>query len=300
MTVPSGAALIHVGNANTTVQTAIPTHSQAHNPQSLVISPFNGDLYMLQVLESNEEGQLTLNRYTGGNGSWAVDSYMYLNGFGHGVAFGIWRYSVSLAQHFFTEWDVNSGGRGQELTSFLFSEEGTISYPTTVTGQQVYSPTGGLFYTCVVDPTNTFVVIRINGASGFYYQAYNIINDAEIDFSHPLISGGLPEYSGDDSGDSTFEGYTVAGHYLYTLFQTSVPDPTTGLPVITGYIRSYDMNFTENNADGYIAVADHGHPTEGEFEGITFGDTHYALYFMIAYKDSESHYVFNLHGIAKN
>jgi hypothetical protein len=294
MTVPSGTALIHVSNANTTVQTAIPTHSQHHNPQSLIRSPNNSDLYMLQVLESNEDGQLTLNRYTGGNGSWAVDSYMYLNGFGHGVAFGIWKNPTSDAQHFFTEWNVDSNGRGKQLTSFLFSEESTITYPSAVSGQDIYTPSGDSFYTCVVDPTSTYIAIRVKGTSGFFYQAYNIIDDAVIDFSNPLIPGTLPEYAGDDSGDSTFEGWTVAGHYLYTIFQTTVDD------VVTGYIRSYDMNFTENNADGYIAVADHGHPTQGEFEGISFGDTHYALYFMIAYKDSNDDYVFNLHGIAHN
>ncbi len=303
MTVPSGAALIDVANSSALIQTNISVYTANRNPQSLVISPYNGDLYMMQVDESNNHGDITLNRYIKSSGQWTFNAFMHLHEFGHGVVFGIWYKTSTSTQHFFSEAEAGSNGRGQKLTNFIYSAGEQLDN----TGIDTYDPGLGSDYSCVVDPTNTYIAVRYKTSDGtWHYQAYYVADFMDANYSSPLVgSGGLDEVPDDDSagtgGDISFQGWTVVGHYLYTISQTNTATPD--YPVNTVRIRSYDMNHSQNGSGGYIKLAHHGHPSPGdsnpEWEGITYGDSDYALYYMLRTVTSGVHY-FNLHAIQHN
>lgn len=295
---PSGAALVPIAHGSLSVQTGIGVAKGTRNPQSLVFSRLSGDLYVMQVDESNGSvaGNLTLIHYTKDtNSHWQVHTSMDLNRFGHGVTFGFWQDSGGTPW-WWSECNADSAGRGTAIDYFSYAGGQYIDdnpgYPI--------QPVPASNYTCTIDPTNTYLALRYQVGSAHYYQAFAVYDLVYQDFSKPLISldsngHGLAEYP-DDSSPYTFQGWTVAGHYLYTLFEDKRTSSST---YKTGFLRSYDLNRTENNSNGFIAFASHGasSKTPGEYEGLTAVVTSgtATLFYMIT--ASTNPYTFDLRSI---
>jgi hypothetical protein len=260
---------------------------------------------MLQVLEAGTAGNLILNQYHKVSGTWTLNGYMYLNGFGHGTSFGVFNSSGST-DWFFTEGgDDPLTGRGLGITWFKWVHNTTINGGISPNG---YWPIGSDI-SCAVDPGQQYLAVRSRSIldGKFYYTVWGVGPFLTLGPLAPNLidAGPFPEYSQDSrtgSGNAyAFQGFTIWGSYLYTISQQVSPPTASGSPdQQKWHCRSYDLNGTLNNSSGYIAVSSlHAGPTAtpGEIEGITpwnFGGPE-QLAFMITSNGGSPTHKWNLH-----
>ncbi|GHB37347.1 hypothetical protein GCM10010377_30430 [Streptomyces viridiviolaceus] len=162
-------------------------------------------------------------------------SYMHLNGFGHGVAFGV-RPSGSTS-YLWIESDANSNGYGSKLACVKYTAGATLDSSSTSFGR--FQPVSGATeYTCSIDPVHNRMIVRYHKDGAKHIAVYNVSDTDNGDFSNPLVDFTPPSISG------TPQGYTLYGSYMYFMtgnaYSDSNPDPgntyITSINVNTGAI----------------------------------------------------------------
>jgi hypothetical protein len=250
----------------------VTTAGALYNPQSIFYSSVSEHLYMLQNKEGT--GDLILNRYTSSGGgtfsSWNVPpTKMTLTNFGHGTSFGVWHNGGQ--DICFTECDADSNGRGSGITAFPWST--TPPNDSYTNHAPVHHILGdGADLSCSVDPNGNYIAIRQSlGIFGHAYTIYGVADFYTNGFNATVLLNGFPEDPSDSKegsgGANAFQGFTVAGHYLYTLSQVAPPAPP---PQGKGFFRSYDLNYP-NPASGYYHAVGNNPASSvvpGEYEGL--------------------------------
>jgi hypothetical protein len=160
--------------------------------------------------------------------------YMYLKGFGHGVA--IAAEAVGTSTYLWTEASVNKdSGYGLKLARFKFQNGKTIT--STSAGVQTFKPfAGGSSYTCVINPTDSTLVVRYQLSGAKHIAAFPLAQAAKGDFSKPLVNFKQPVIKGKSD---VFQGYAAYGQYLYVLTGTSY---TASGNKVNSEVTSVDMN----------------------------------------------------------
>jgi len=83
--------------------------------------------------------------------------YMYLTGFGHGIAFGA--QAEGSSTYLWTETDVDSGGYGKKIGRFKFTSGTTLS--KTSSALTVHTPIAAATqHTCSIDPITKRLIVR--------------------------------------------------------------------------------------------------------------------------------------------
>ncbi|MFF3849320.1 teichoic acid biosynthesis protein C [Streptomyces sp. NPDC002328] len=158
-------------------------------------------------------------------------SYMHLDGFGHGVAFGV-RPSGGTS-YLWIETEANSGGYGTKLACIKYSAGTTLDASSTSFGR--FQPVSGATeYTCSIDPVYNRMIVRYHKAGGKHIAVYDVSDTDKGDFSNPLADFTPPAISG------TPQGYTLYGSYMYFLTGTAYSD-TNEKPGNT-YLTSINVN----------------------------------------------------------
>ncbi|WP_405647638.1 teichoic acid biosynthesis protein C [Streptomyces uncialis] len=156
-----------------------------------------------------------------GSGTGSVTGYMYLRGFGHGVSFGVEPSGSST--YLWTEVDAvqdidDMTSRGKRLCRFKFASSATPLDATNASLQKFTPVPGSTNNTASVDPLNNRLVVRYD-AGGMRYRVYDLPKARAGDFSTPLVEIAEPAIPVDVNryGKPSFQGYAVAGSYLYML-----------------------------------------------------------------------------------
>ncbi|MER5373257.1 teichoic acid biosynthesis protein C [Streptomyces sp. NPDC002553] len=158
-------------------------------------------------------------------------SYMHLNGFGHGVAFGV-RPSGS-SSYLWIETEANGNGYGTKLAYVKYSAGTTLDASSTSFGR--FQPiSGATEYTCSIDPVYNRMIVRYHKDGGKHIAVYDVADADRGDFSSPLVKFTPPAISG------TPQGYTLYGSYMYFLTGTAYSD-TNKDPGNT-YLTSINVN----------------------------------------------------------
>jgi hypothetical protein len=314
-TFPNDVAYVDVTGPSEDLQNGIAVSEPLDNPQSLAYSTLTQHLYMLQNDESTTgHGDLVLNKYTasspGSYEGWTLNTArMTLSGFGHGTAFGVWNNNGQ--DWFFTECDADSTHeyRGTGITAFPWQDNKTYTnhapdhhYPATDLGTNI---------SCAVDPNSNYIAIRYNtGIFGYLYNCYGLSDFFHNGFMATELLNGFPEDPADSKEGSgsanAFQGFTVAGHYLYTISQATPPTPPPPPylpPQGQGHFRSYDLNHPNPTSGYYHAVGNNPASSviPGEYEGLClfYGTLFNTLGYMVT-SGGHTHgsgipYQFNLH-----
>ncbi|KAK9343371.1 hypothetical protein V1522DRAFT_431718 [Lipomyces starkeyi] len=184
--------------------------------QSFAFDTFNRRLFVAQRRDGSSDttGDLCITQLDF-DGNYV--GYMYLMGFGHGVAFGA--QSVGSSTHLWTEVDAKSSGYGRHLARFKFT-----------------SVSGATEHTCSIDPVYNNLIVRYSLSDGKHIAVYNLADASSGDFSSPLADFKQPSL---DSRSPTFQGYTAYGQYLYVITGTSY-DLTGG--EVNSQVTSINMN----------------------------------------------------------
>ena len=158
-------------------------------------------------------------------------SYMHLNGFGHGVAFGV-RPSGS-SSYLWIECDANSNGYGSKLAYIKYSAGTTLDSSSTSFGR--FQPiSGATEYTCSIDPVYQRMIVRYHKDGAKHIAVYNLSDTDNGNFSNPLAKFTPPPISG------TPQGYTLYGSYMY--FQTGNSYSSTNPEPGNTYLTSINVN----------------------------------------------------------
>ncbi|MFF9625664.1 teichoic acid biosynthesis protein C [Streptomyces griseosporeus] len=147
-------------------------------------------------------------------------SYMHLNGFGHGVAFGVSPSGTS--SYLWVEADANANGYGTKLARIKYVAGTTLD--SSDTSIVKYAPIAGAAeYTCSIDPVYNRMIVRYHMNGAKHIAVYNLADANAGDFSNPLANFPQPTISG------TAQGYTLYGSYMYFMtgdaYSSTNPDP---------------------------------------------------------------------------
>lgn len=221
-------------------------------------APLSGDMRDLR-------GDLAITEWTlgadaaDGSGTGSMTGYMYLRGFGHGVSFGVEPSGSST--YLWTEVDAvqdidDMTSRGKRLCRFKFVSSATPLDATNTSLQKFTPVPGSVNNTASVDPLNNRLVVRYD-LGGMRYRVYDLAKARAGDFSTPLVEIAEPAMPVDVNryGKPSFQGYAVAGSYLYMLRgnaygKTQNHDGDTGTPDIVisppgegnTFLASADLN----------------------------------------------------------
>ncbi|MFF1732843.1 teichoic acid biosynthesis protein C [Streptomyces sp. NPDC058247] len=158
-------------------------------------------------------------------------SYMHLNGFGHGVAFGI--RAIGSASYLWIETEANGNGYGSKLGLIRYSAGTTVD--AAAEGYGKFTPVAGATeFTCSMDPVYDRMIVRYHKDGAKHIAVYNNSDTDNADFSSPVAMFTPPAISG------TPQGYTLYGSYMYFItgdgYSASNPDPGNT------YITSININ----------------------------------------------------------
>ncbi|MFE6850115.1 teichoic acid biosynthesis protein C [Streptomyces sp. NPDC057674] len=160
-----------------------------------------------------------------GAGSARITGFMYLRGFGHGVGIGVEPSGSST--YLWTEVDAvqdttNGTSRGRRLCRFKFASSSTPLDATSTSLQKFTPVPGSVNNTAGIDPLNNRLVVRYS-LNGMHYRIFDLAAARAGDFSTPLAEIAEPAISIDRNryGQPSFQGYAVAGQYLYMLHGNS-------------------------------------------------------------------------------
>ncbi len=156
---------------------------------------------------------------------------MHLNGFGHGVAFGI--RPVGGHSYLWIESEANSNGYGTKLSFIKYSAGTTLDSSSTGFGK--FAPVSGATeYTCSIDPVHNRMIVRYHKDGAKHIAVYDVSDTDNGDFSKPLVTFTPPSISG------TPQGYTLYGSYMYFLTGNAYSDtnPEPG----NSYLTSINVN----------------------------------------------------------
>ncbi|MFF6830605.1 teichoic acid biosynthesis protein C [Streptomyces sp. NPDC012438] len=170
-----------------------------------------------------------------GAGSAKITGHMYLRGFGHGVGIGVEPSGSST--YLWTEVDAvqdtaEGTSRGRRLCRFKFASSSTPLDATSTSLQKFTPVPGSVNNTAGVDPLNNRLVVRYS-LNGMRYRIFDLAAARAGDFGAPLAEIAEPAISIDRNryGKPSFQGYAVAGRYLYMLHGNSY-----------GYTQDHDGN----------------------------------------------------------
>lgn len=206
--------------------------------QCFAFDNVNGEVYVMQrsdAADSKRLGHLAINRMTL---EGDLISRMYLNGFGHGIAFGV--QPTSNGMMMWTEADAQPYGddnsRARIVCRFPWAASTT---PITKDDVELYEPIDGMqLASCSLDIDHNTIAVRYTkaGVDGMRVSLYDLDEFAAHDFSNPLadISTRPVHPPG-----VTPQGYQHYGQHLY-LFQGNAYDqpcdqggqPDTGNTVV--------------------------------------------------------------------
>ena len=147
--------------------------------------------------------------------SGKILGFLYLTGFGHGVAFGA--QADGSASYLWTEVDANKNGYGQQLARFKFVNGATLSKSSS--SIKKFTPVAGATeFTSSVDTVNNRLAVRYQMSDGKHIALYDLAAATKGNFTAPLANfkQPLPETKG-----KNFQGYTVYGRFLYLLWGDS-------------------------------------------------------------------------------
>jgi hypothetical protein len=165
--------------------------------------------------------------------------YMYLKGFGHGVAIGAETSGTSA--YLWTETDGVSDGTncwGQSLARFKFTNGQILT--NTSSALTKYQPVPGATSTTpAIDPSTNRLIMRylLNGKR--LISAFNL-DAVKAKTYTPLCT--VPQPSVVAPTDQPFQGYTAFGRYLYLLEGAAYGSPGSTSPTGNTYITSVDFN----------------------------------------------------------
>ena len=165
--------------------------------------------------------------------------YMYLKGFGHGVAMGVETSGTSA--YLWTEVDAVSDGTnawGRSLARFKFTNGQLLT--NTSSAIQKFNPVPGATSTTPgFDPTTNRLIMRylLNGQRLF--TGYNLA-DVKAGNYRPLFT--VPQPSVVAPTNQPFQGYTALGRYLYLLEGAAYGNPGSTSPTGNTYITVVDSN----------------------------------------------------------
>lgn len=192
-------------------------HDQRSVPQSFAFDPLTGELYALQVEETNAagthaqhdaRGDLVLTRL--GPDGGAIRGHMVLRGFGHGVSLGIERDGAAV--YVWTEIDAEptprASARGTRLGRFRF-EDGAMLTAASSAIQKFAPVTGARGCTPGIDPVNGRLAMRYVAASGEWRAALFDLAALKAGDAAPLADIRLP------AGFGTVQGWCTFGSFLY-------------------------------------------------------------------------------------
>ncbi|MFJ4907549.1 teichoic acid biosynthesis protein C [Streptomyces sp. NPDC093249] len=194
-----------------------------------------------------------------GAGSASLTGHMYLRGFGHGVGIGV--EPSGSGTYLWTEVDAvqdteEGTSRGRRLCRFKFSSSHTPLDATSTSLQKFTPVPGSVNNTAGVDPLNNRLVVRYS-LNGMRYRIFDLAAARAGDFGAPLAEIAEPavQIDRDLYGKPSFQGYAVAGQYLYMLHGNSYGytqdhdgDPSTPKIVISPpgvgntHLTSVDLN----------------------------------------------------------
>ncbi|MDX3691521.1 teichoic acid biosynthesis protein C [Streptomyces europaeiscabiei] len=158
-------------------------------------------------------------------------SYMHLNGFGHGVAFGVRPSGTS--SHLWIESNANGNGYGTKLAFIKYSAGTTLDSSSTSFGR--FQPISGASeYTCSIDPVYNRMIVRYHKDGAKHIAVYELSDTDKGDFSNPLVKFTPPPISG------TPQGYALYGSYMY--FQTGDHYSDTNQAPGNTYLTSINVN----------------------------------------------------------
>ncbi|RYP90850.1 hypothetical protein DL770_003035 [Monosporascus sp. CRB-9-2] len=137
--------------------------------------------------------------------------HMYLNGFGHGVAFGA--QAVGSDTYLWTETDCKSNGYGERLARFKFVNGKTL--PRDSSGLKKFKPIpNSPSIICVINPVDDTLVCRYTSGNTKRIAAFPLEEATAGNFSSPVYDFEQPELKG---LSSVFQGYAAYGSYIYML-----------------------------------------------------------------------------------
>ena len=184
--------------------------------QCFAFDNVNGEVYVMQRsdrADSKRQGHLAINRMTL---SGDLISRMYLNGFGHGIAFGVQPTSSGVIM--WTEADAQPHGtdnsRARVVCRFPWRASTT---PITKADVELYEPIAGMkMASCSLDLDHNTIAVRYtrDGVDGMRVSLYNLDQFAAHDFSNRLADiSTRPVHS----PTVTPQGYQHYGQHLYLL-----------------------------------------------------------------------------------
>ncbi|KAJ4176339.1 hypothetical protein NW755_014465 [Fusarium falciforme] len=141
--------------------------------------------------------------------------HMYLNGFGHGVAFGA--QAVGKDTYLWTEVDSKSNGYGERLARFKFVNGKTLSNKSSALTKFKPIPKSTAMI-CVINPVDNTLVVRYTLSGAKRIAVYDLMSATKGDFSKPVVDFKIPTWKG---RSSVFQGYTAYGQYMYVLTGTA-------------------------------------------------------------------------------
>ncbi|HIW63210.1 MAG TPA: hypothetical protein H9881_12190 [Candidatus Stackebrandtia excrementipullorum] len=243
--------------------------------QCFAFDNVNGEVYVMQRSDqpdSKRRGHLAINRMTL-EGDYI--SRMYLNGFGHGIAFGVQPTPDGVIM--WTEADAQPYGddnsRARVVCRFPWAASTT---PITRDDVELYEPIDGMHLaSCSLDMDHNTIAVRYtkDGVDGMRVSLYDLDAFAEHDFSQRLADiSTRPVHT----PDVTPQGYQHYGQHLY-LLQGNPYDQPCDQPgergrgnTVIGRINfndesdheahltnaGYSLNFREPEGLGLINLAD--------------------------------------------
>lgn len=211
--------------------------------QCFAFDNVNGEVYVMQRSDranSKTQGHLAINRMTL---TGDLISRMYLNGFGHGIAFGVQPTANGVV--LWTEADAQpykDNSRARVVCRFPWAASTT---PITKDDVELFEPIDGMkMASCSLDLDHNTIAVRYtrDGVDGMRVSLYNLDEFAAHDFSNRLadISTRPVHAIG-----VTPQGYQHYGQHLYLLQGNPYKDCTTPGQKGTGNTVLGRINFND-------------------------------------------------------
>jgi hypothetical protein len=289
--IPSHDSLIDVAGAATLVQSGVHGHNTSYGLQGMAMNNASGTLYVTQVKDT--VGGLVLTRLTKSNGVFSEQpgDHMTLNGFGHGIAFGVQdKAAAGGADRIWMECNAVPDQYGHYFGSaighFPFApgttlDTSNVSYP--------FSPMpGAINYSCVSRDTTNCLLVRAEQPEGSgMYQGYHL-DTAVTGVAKPYLLTPRLEPSAIDA-TGKFQGWTFDGQYAYTL-------DGGGEPGDSRYVTSIDLNAAPNASWVNRSIINVDPPVDsggvhcGEPEGITWISSNILWFSVKNFTDSDPYH----------
>ncbi|MGW0855660.1 phage baseplate protein [Streptomyces sp. NPDC002690] len=202
------------------VLSGTPLNHEKHTraPQSMAVDPVTHDLFVVQIRDALEYGNLCVYRMDRSTGR-AID-HMHLDGFGHGYQIGAQH--IDGTTHLWTEAGPLSDQFGTRIVRFPYLPGQTVTMSSPVLSEPFSPVPGARFVAPNVDPVFQRLTVRYLTAQGYLFTQYpihpvtgQVTWTALRTVAHPLATL-VPRLA------DTFQGFASLGDHLY--LYTGNPD----------------------------------------------------------------------------